>query len=55
MHTHIVDLQSVLVSGVQQGDTLYICGCVCVCVYTFVFHILLPYGLSDGIEHSSLC
>ena len=39
----------VLVSGIQQSDSIYIC------VYIFFFQILFYYRLVQDTEHSSLC
>ena len=41
-----------LISAVQQNDSLYIHMCVCVCI---CFHIHFHYGLSQDIECSSPC
>ena len=46
----------VLVSGVEQSNSVYVCVCVCVCIHTYIlFYIIFHYGLLQETEYSSLC
>ena len=49
-----LNYNAVLISAIQQNDSLYIHMCVCVCV-CICFHIHFHYGLSQDIECSSPC